>query len=71
MSNELGNKQNFFGGSTQGGAARQHLGPPLVLYGLPCANCRAYYPAELTACPVCRCAERVLPTAALVRGIAL
>ena len=30
-----------------------------VLYGLPCAKCRTYYSADLTACPVCSCGERV------------
>ena len=30
-----------------------------VGYGLPCANCRAYYTADLTACPICGCLERV------------
>lgn len=30
-----------------------------VGYGLPCANCRAYYGADLTACPICGCPERV------------
>jgi len=28
-------------------------------YGLPCANCKIYYAAELNFCPVCDCAERV------------
>jgi len=28
-------------------------------YGLPCAKCRSYYPANLTACPICRSNERV------------
>jgi hypothetical protein len=30
-----------------------------VGYGLPCSNCRAYYPADLDACPVCKSAVRV------------
>jgi len=34
------------------------------LLGLPCSRCRAYYEAELDACPVCGCTERVSPTAA-------
>ena len=34
-----------------------------VLYGLPCIRCKAYYDAELKACPICRCIERVSPTA--------
>jgi hypothetical protein len=28
-------------------------------YGLPCANCHLYYPADLDACPTCHNAERV------------
>src|SRR5207253_4152514 len=28
-------------------------------FGLPCANCKAYYASDLPACPVCKCAERV------------
>lgn len=31
--------------------------------GLPCAKCRAYYPADLHACPICESRERVSPTA--------
>jgi len=30
-------------------------------YGLPCAKCRKYYAANLSACPVCKSAERVSP----------
>ncbi|HET7440158.1 MAG TPA: hypothetical protein VFJ47_02565 [Terriglobales bacterium] len=37
-----------------------------VGYGLPCASCRTYYAADLTACPVCKSPQRVLPTAAPV-----
>jgi len=36
--------------------------PKPVLYGLPCARCKAYYDAKLKACPICRCTERVSPT---------
>jgi len=32
-----------------------------VGYGLPCANCRLYYPANLDACPACNSTERVSP----------
>lgn len=32
-------------------------------YGLPCSRCRAYYPADMTACPICKSAERVSATA--------
>jgi hypothetical protein len=28
-------------------------------YGLPCANCRLYYPASLDACPCCKSTERI------------
>ncbi len=37
-----------------------------VLLGLPCARCKAYYEAELKACPICRCLERVSPAAVKV-----
>ena len=30
-------------------------------YGLPCAKCRLYYPAELDICPTCHHHERVSP----------
>lgn len=30
-----------------------------VGYGLPCSNCRAYYPADMTSCPICKTTERV------------
>jgi uncharacterized OB-fold protein len=40
---------------------RTRIEPRGVLYGLPCANCRAYYPAILEACPVCSSVERVSP----------
>jgi hypothetical protein len=33
-----------------------------VLFGLPCARCRAYYDADLDACPICGCKERVSST---------
>jgi hypothetical protein len=28
-------------------------------YGLPCSNCRLYYPADLDTCPACNSQERV------------
>jgi hypothetical protein len=31
-------------------------------YGMPCVNCRLYYPADLDACPTCNSKERVSPT---------
>lgn len=32
-------------------------------YGLPCAKCHLYYPADLDACPTCQHSERVSPIA--------
>jgi hypothetical protein len=32
-------------------------------FGLPCSNCRLYYPANLDACPACNSRVRVLPGA--------
>jgi len=31
-------------------------------FGLPCSNCRLYYPANLDACPACNSRERVSPS---------
>jgi hypothetical protein len=45
----------------QGTTAAEHKA---IGYGLPCSNCRAYYPAELTTCPICKSSERVSINAA-------
>jgi hypothetical protein len=37
------------------------FGPRRTGYGLPCAKCKTYYGADLTACPVCKTKERVSP----------
>ncbi|MGA3093296.1 MAG: hypothetical protein ABSD75_32280 [Terriglobales bacterium] len=37
--------------------------PKAMLYGLPCAKCRAYYCADLPVCPVCKSSDRVSPNA--------
>lgn len=42
--------------------------PPIVDpkpagYGLPCAKCKTYYLASLSACPVCKWTQRVSPIA--------
>jgi hypothetical protein len=39
-------------------APRQSTG-----FGLPCSNCRLYYPANLDVCPACNSKERVSPGA--------
>jgi hypothetical protein len=41
--------------------------PKQAGYGMPCANCKTYYAADLNACPVCKAAERLSPTAVPVR----
>lgn len=33
-------------------------------FGLPCAKCRLYYPADLDSCPTCHTRERVSPSVA-------
>ncbi len=38
--------------------------PQRIFYGLPCSNCGTYYGADLSVCPICKCSERVSPTAA-------
>lgn len=41
-----------------------------VGYGLPCSHCHAYYPADMPACPICKCTDRVSPTAAVMHSTA-
>jgi len=47
----------------EGLVAAPQLGPRRSGYGLPCAKCKTYYAADLSACPVCKSEERVSPTA--------
>jgi hypothetical protein len=42
--------------------------PKQTGYGMPCANCKTYYAADLKACPVCKGGERVSAAAAPVRS---
>ena len=44
-----------------GGVAAQNS--KAIGCGLPCSHCRAYYPADLAVCPICKSADRVAPTA--------
>jgi len=37
-------------------------------YGLPCAKCHLYYPADLDACPTCQGKERVAPVMRIAAG---
>jgi len=34
--------------------------PKAALLGLPCADCKAYFVADLEVCPICGCNERVV-----------
>lgn len=38
-------------------------------YGLPCAKCRLYYPAELQVCPTCHHNQRVSPAPPKARPV--
>jgi hypothetical protein len=49
--------------------AKQSQSAKSIGYGLPCSRCRAYYPADMAACPICRSAERVSATAVAVRPV--
>jgi rRNA maturation endonuclease Nob1 len=53
------------------GHSRKPANTDKVRYGLPCANCRIYYQAEIDVCPVCGCGDRVSPVAVLVRSPSL
>jgi hypothetical protein len=43
------------------GVAKSDAGRKIAGYGLPCAKCNLYYPADLDACPTCHHKERVSP----------
>lgn len=38
-------------------------------YGMPCANCRAYYPSDMQACPICKSKERISATSTPKVGV--
>jgi hypothetical protein len=42
--------------------------PKQAGYGMPCANCKTYYAADLKACPVCKGGERLSPAVVPVRS---
>jgi hypothetical protein len=64
MSNELMMEQSELAGTVH---ASEH--GRAIRYGLPCANCRIYYSAELIACPYCQCKERVSPIPTVARSV--
>jgi hypothetical protein len=49
------------GSAVESISASAQLGPRRIGYGLPCVKCKTYYAADLSACPVCKTEERVLP----------
>ncbi len=53
--------RNDLRNSVRSGAANQRHASG---FGLPCSNCRLYYPADLDACPACNSKERVSANAA-------
>jgi len=55
------------GTASQGGHPRRQPGPGPTFYGLPCVNCKLYYAAELSVCPICGCGARISPVNSLVR----
>ena len=40
----------------------------LIGYGMPCSRCHAYYPADMPACPICKCPDRVSPTEPVIHS---
>jgi len=52
------------------GVAAQKERPRISGYGLPCAQCRTYYSADLPSCPVCKSAERVSAVVAAASPVA-
>ena len=56
--------------ASQGDYRRRKPGPGPILYGLPCANCRLYYTAELAVCPICSCGDRISPVTGIVHPAA-
>src|ERR1700683_3806604 len=58
-------------GLPQGGTARAASTADIkaIGYGLPCSHCHAYYPADMSACPICRCPDRISPTEPVIHSI--
>ncbi len=56
--------------ASQGEHPRRKPAPGPILYGLPCANCRLYYTAELAVCPICSCGDRISPATGIVHPAA-
>jgi TonB family protein len=49
--------------SALAGTLTREAPPRQVGYGLPCAKCHKYFPADLEVCPICKGRERVSPIA--------
>src|SRR5262245_35591106 len=56
LAKDVGVRRLSNSGPDSGEAPRKPVG-----YGLPCAKCRLYYPADLDICPTCHHKERVSP----------
>ncbi|MGB0039692.1 MAG: hypothetical protein WBQ00_12385, partial [Terriglobales bacterium] len=48
-------------GLTPGSTQTFELRSVSIGYGMPCAKCRAYYPSDMDACPICKTRERISP----------
>jgi hypothetical protein len=53
--------RNDMRNAVRSGAKAQHHSSG---FGMPCSNCRLYYPANLDVCPACNSKERVSPRVA-------
>jgi len=42
--------------------------PRVALLGLPCAQCKAYFAADLEVCPICGCKQRMSWAKTLLRS---
>ncbi len=51
------------------GAAPESADKKPAGYGLPCASCHAYYPADMHACPICKSPDRVSPNAPVIHSM--
>src|SRR5580704_10851608 len=57
-SNSNSNVRNDMRNAVRNDSEAQHKSSG---YGMPCANCRLYYPANADMCPACNSRERISP----------